>query len=519
VTTGRFNPQSRTSSIADRFLATLLLLCLWLSASLGLAQSQPPAPPAPPAAQAPSVPKQAPAPQSPTTSAQPAPEHHISPEEAKKLLDSVDEVVKFDSDDTKLPLRRPIKRQLISRGEVEKYVQDHLRDDKDAQRLERAEVVLKRFGLLPREFDTRSFMVKLLAEQVAGYYDDKTKTVNLLDWLPLEDQLPVMAHELTHALQDQNFDLEKWSDGLDSTDGKDPQTDVESDEQSAARHAVVEGQAMAAMLDYELAPVGTSLAKSKPDFAKAVEAGMADSPDSPVFNQAPLYLKQVLLFPYTYGLDFERELLVRGGPELAFAGVFKNPPISTHQVMHPETYFAGERIPPLKVADFAKILGRDFELYDVGSIGELDVTILIRQFAGADVADRLGPKWRGGYYYAAKKKGSPRDQVALAYVSRWTTAEAANKFIDFYASALASRYDVTADSSSAEVSTKPKLGMRAGLSWLSWETSGGTIFAATDGDIAVTLEGFEEAIAPRLLQTAIDVARRESPPPKPADAK
>ena len=68
----------------------------------------------------------------------------------------------------------------------------------------------------PVIFEYRSFIIKLLAEQVAGYYDPKGQEFHIADWLELETQKPVMAHELTHALQDQHFNLrrfEKWPDG------------------------------------------------------------------------------------------------------------------------------------------------------------------------------------------------------------------------------------------------------------------------------------------------------------------
>src|SRR4029077_7043663 len=83
-------------------------------------------------------------------------------------------------------------------------------DDEDTKRLRRSELVLKKFGLLPHEFDLQTFLVSLLREEVAGYYDPKTRTVNLLDWVPIAEQEPVMAHELTHALQDQAVGMEKW---------------------------------------------------------------------------------------------------------------------------------------------------------------------------------------------------------------------------------------------------------------------------------------------------------------------
>ena len=123
----------------------------------------------------------------------------------------MDQLLKFASEDTRLPIRQPVKRKLASAEEVKQYFSDRLRDDKETQRLERAEAVLKKLGLLPRKFDLRSFFVDLLEEQVAGFYDEHTRTVYLLDWVEPGEQKPVLAHELTHALQDQTLGLEKWT--------------------------------------------------------------------------------------------------------------------------------------------------------------------------------------------------------------------------------------------------------------------------------------------------------------------
>ena len=88
-----------------------------------------------------------------------------------------------------------------------RYLKKKFDDDESAKRMERSEIVLKKFGLLDHDFHLRPFLLRLLTEQVAGFYDDKTKTVNMLDWIEPEEQKPVLAHELTHALQDQKVDL------------------------------------------------------------------------------------------------------------------------------------------------------------------------------------------------------------------------------------------------------------------------------------------------------------------------
>ncbi len=151
----------------------------------------------------------APPPQAqPTTPAEPS--KPITKAEAKELFRSVDEILQFVSQDTGLPIKHKVKRKLITRAKVESYVEKRMKDDKDAQRIERSQLVLKKFGLIPQNYDLHSAFLKVLSEQVAAYYDSRTKTVNLLDWVQPELQKTVLAHELTHALQDQAVGLEKW---------------------------------------------------------------------------------------------------------------------------------------------------------------------------------------------------------------------------------------------------------------------------------------------------------------------
>ena len=141
-----------------------------------------------------------------------SPETHITPEQAKELFGLVDELLKFSSQETGLPIKSDVKRQITTRAAVEKYLTEKFNEDEDARRMQRSEIVLKKFGLLDRDFDLKPFLLALLKEQIEAYYDPKTKTVNMLDWIGVDEQKPVLAHELTHALQDQHTDLEKWSD-------------------------------------------------------------------------------------------------------------------------------------------------------------------------------------------------------------------------------------------------------------------------------------------------------------------
>ena len=444
-----------------------------------------------------------------TTPAAAQAETRISPAEAEELFRSVDDILRFASKDTALPIKHEVKRRLINRDEVAAFVEQHTSEDEDARRLRRSEVVLKKFGLLPRDFDLGPFLVALLREQVAGYYDPKTKTVNLLDWVDPDRQKPVMAHELTHALQDQSFNLEKYmkAGNADLDKKKDiTPADIEDDEIGTARQAVVEGQAMVVLIDYMLAPMGQSVQDS-PQLLKALKEGMlVGTADSPEFQNAPIYLKEALTFPYRYGIDFVAELLARQGKEKAFAGLFENPPNTTRQIMEPKTYLSGERLAAMRLPDLKDVF-KGYERFDVGAVGELDVAVLIDQYAGVETSRALYPHWRGGYYYAVRPKGDPAAALGMLYVSRWSSSEKAAEFAAVYAKALDQRYrHVRGDS---RENTKPELD-RGALETLtgkhSWVTEDGPVVIDAEGDMVVVTESLDQTITDKVEEQLFSMA-------------
>ena len=222
---------------------------------------------------------------------------------------------------------------------MEKYLNEKFNDDEGAKRLQRDEIVLKKFGLLDRDFELKPFLVALLKEQIEAYYDSKTKTVNLLDWVDADEQKPVLAHELTHALQDQHSDLDKWDDQTPddvSTTAAGDTDHLQKDEMDTARDAVAEGQATAVMMDYVLKPMGKSLVKD-PEVLDIVKDQMTGS-DSPVMARAPLLLSESMLFPYREGLSFEQDVWMDEGQHAAFAGALDRPPTSTWEIINPRAY-------------------------------------------------------------------------------------------------------------------------------------------------------------------------------------
>jgi hypothetical protein len=427
------------------------------------------------------------------------PEVKITPSQAEELFHSVDEILEFDSKQTGLPIRREVKRKLTSRDEVVSYLTKHV-DDEDTKRLRRSELVLKKFGLLPREFNLQTFLVALLREEVAGYYDPKTRTVNLLDWVPMEEQEPVMAHELTHALQDQAIGLQKWMKKGDKDLGeikKDPTpTDIENDEIDSAREAVVEGQAQAMMFQYALAPAGRSIVDA-PQLVESMETeSMTGTPSTKVFNEAPIFMKESMTFPYSYGMEFVIKLMKKGGKEKAFEGLLQNPPHTTRQIMEPETYLSGEKIEPMPVPDFKRDF-KDYQKFDIGAMGEFDVAVLIKQYAGEKPSKRMYPNWRGGYYYAARPKSDATAPLALLYVSRWANADAAAEFAAIYAQSLQQRYKKSEAVGDPTPNPHPAQDANSAIAQLTgrhaWTTEEGAVVIEQQGDIVLVSESLDAA--------------------------
>ena len=155
------------------------------------------------------------------------------------LIAATEEVLKETSTLRQLSVLRSVPSSALSRAEIERAVIKNLDEDTSPADMHAAEVTLKKLGLAPADFEYRPLMIRLLTEQVAGYYEPKTRQFHLADWIDTEGQRPVMAHELTHALQDQHFDLrrfEHWPKG-------------DSDAELAA-HALIEGDATLAMVMY-----------------------------------------------------------------------------------------------------------------------------------------------------------------------------------------------------------------------------------------------------------------------------
>jgi hypothetical protein len=438
-----------------------------------------------------------------------AAETRITKQQAKELFKSVDEILQFASKDSKLPIDHSVKRTLISREEVNKFLRQKFDEDESTKRLERSEIVLKKFGLLDHDFHLRPFLISLLTEQIAGFYDDKTKTVNLLDWIEPDEQKGVLAHELTHALQDQKVDLSKWSDVEAKGTAKNVQEDnqhIQVDEADTAREAVTEGQAMAVFVDYGMKATGKTIADA-PDMGPKLKELTADTSGSPILARAPLLLQQSLLFPYSDGLAFEHRVLVKAGRDAAFAGVLSRPPSSSSEIIHPDAYLSHTPVPVLRMPDIHPLIDAEYTPYDEGVMGELDVRIVAELFGGPQIAAALSPAWAGGIYYAAQRKSAvtaaqkeSTASIGLLYYSKWENEDSARSFLRIYSAQLARRYSGLVRRDKDEIGDSEEV----------YSTNEGDVLLSIKDDAVFVGEGFDLTLA-RKLRDSIEEVQSNGP--------
>ncbi len=343
--------------------------------------------------------------------------------QSQEFLQAADEVLADMSKLVSLPILAPLKKSMRSREEIRAYLLQKMKEDKDADKRYADQKTMEKFGLLPKDYPLDQIMVKILTEQIAGLYDPDSQEFFIADWTSPADERPVMSHELTHALQDQHFHIDKW------TDAAKPNDDGE-----LARDAVIEGSAMAAMLDYELGGKGSI--RDLGDFDPAMLMGDVDS--SPELSKAPKVLQDELLFPYLAGIRFTQQLLKAGNGWPDFYKVFDKPPASTQQIMHPELYLQGVmpakvELPPAKGA-----ISVDWKKLDENDMGEFGLQEILKQFLPKERSTALAAKWAGDRYAIFENQKNKR--TLLEFRVRLANDADAARFFGAYSEILETKY-------------------------------------------------------------------------------
>jgi hypothetical protein len=412
----------------------------------------------------------------------------FKPDSNADFAAAADEVLGQMSQITGLRLLSPVKKSLRSREEIRAFVIKQMEEDKKPAERYAGARSAEAFGLLPKGFDFDKLMIDVLTEQVEGLYDPKTREFYIADWSLVEDQRMVMAHELTHALQDQHFQIEAWERAAR------PNEDAE-----LARDAVLEGTAMAGMFDYLMLGTGRSL-KEMPEFDPGMLLG--DLASTPTLQKAPPFIKDSLIFPYLSGLNFSAAILKDSGwgglPRL-----FEKPPASTQQILHPDLYRSGQIPQNVSIPSLAKLLGSNWVKLDENVMGEFGWKEVLKQFLDADRAKTLAAAWDGDWYTLYEQKQSKK--LILATRLLLDNQEHAVRFFGQYSEALESKY-----AERSNLLRRPN--------FFSFDTPEGGVFLDCYGAECVTLEGAPRPVFDGLIK-ALGWPAAPLPPERPGAAK
>jgi hypothetical protein len=342
-------------------------------------------------------------------------------ENSRLLFTQIDTILHGLSQITGWKVKHKVPADYINRDQLHDYIQGRIKKEVKPEELRVQTVLLKMFGLVPPDFDLRKTTIALMTEQAAAFYDYDRKRLFIIESQSsfLEKRV-ALVHELAHALADQHFPL-----------GRYVRKGAKDDDASTAREAVMEGQATWLMWAYVSKLGGGDAAVPDMILNSAVSDAESSGSEYPVFEHAPLYLRESLIFPYTYGLLFQQALYKKLGKE-GFSRPFRVPPVSTQQILHPQLYF--DRAQPVKPA-LPRIADRhSYRSVADGTMGEFDHQVLIWQFTGKKKAERLAPHWRGGAFRLYERKKDKRP--LLAYASAWDTPAAAREYFDVYRAAM-----------------------------------------------------------------------------------
>ncbi len=308
-------------------------------------------------------------------------------------------------------------RAIRSRDAIVARVLELVRDRYPGPQLEAERKALAAFALIPPGFSLETFLTDMAGEQVAAYFDHLTGEIVLADWLPAAIQAPVLVHELVHALQGRHLDLRKFierrpgrGDGL------------------LARHALLEGEATAIMIELALQAMGLDATRA-PSLGSL--ADLAAGAGSPILGAAPKFLRDQLLFPYSAGANFVTAFR-RRHPWPAFSRLYADPPRSTAQILHPEKYLDRRDDPQLVLLpDVRGLLGPGWTLVVENDAGEFGVRSILERFLPEAEAGTAAAGWGGDRFQLYERGGGVRR--ALVFLTAWDTEADAREFADAYA--------------------------------------------------------------------------------------
>jgi hypothetical protein len=345
------------------------------------------------------------------------------------LFSQIDEMLRSLSSITGWPVHRKVPAKTIGNDEFRKMLKGHV-DKADPNKIRAEETTLKMFGLVPDDFSLAKETVDLFSEQVAAFYDSNKKRLFVLDNVATDlDRRIALVHELAHALADQQHSLTKYLHGK-----------TDSDDEATARQAVAEGQATWLTWAYVSGRNGGKAEVPAAMVDALAKSAAGTGEQFPVYDKAPMYFRESLVFPYTEGLRFT-DAVFRSRGKQGFEEVFRRAPVSTQQILHPDVYLAHGEASSVEAPKLESKLAKDSRQYrevSHGDLGEFDLSALLRQYTsekeGLDEARHL--KAAAFRLYESKRDKHP----VLIHVTEWDSAESAKIFFQMYQRVLKGKW-------------------------------------------------------------------------------
>jgi len=373
-----------------------------------------------------------------------------------------------------------VPRTLLTREQLQQRVVEQLAREPVAERLATNTKLLTALGLLERGADLRGLLLQFRGGLVLGQYDPESKQLWVVTGAstlgPLERV--TAAHEFTHALQDQYFDLLRLR----------PRNAPNADRSLA----------IAALLEADGTFIGERYSTTVLSAAEREERRrqVRDLYRDVNLGAIPLVVREQSYFPYVDGPRWFRQVLdeaaLRGegyGP--AADRLFQNPPESTAQILHPERYLRRQAPVTVELGDTSQVLGTSWREVRQGVLGELDHRLLVQHYLDADVASKAAEGWVGSTYALFDDRAN---EVAVLVRTRWDDASEAREWLEAYGSVVQARYGSSLDL----LDERP--GQRL------WRTRDGTLLLGGDGAETVL------ALAPTRVQVERLAALQPDPP-------
>ncbi|MCC6617677.1 MAG: hypothetical protein IT341_01415 [Chloroflexi bacterium] len=304
--------------------------------------------------------------------------------------------------------------QIITRAELADELARIFDEEYPREDRERDTIAFRALGLLGPDDDVAELQLRLLGDQVLGFYDDVDRRMVVVSDAGLSPEARMTyAHEYTHALQDAAFDLA-------SLDIDEPG----EDDRALARTALVEGDASVVMLAWAFANLTQ---------AELLEVGLgATMPD---VTGIPSWMVAQVNFPYDQGLSWASALVGNPLDEPDFGDIdaaFAEPPDSTEQIIHLAKWRSREAPIPVAATELAQALGTGWRAIETTTIGEAFLGMIL-EYQGVPRADaRVAASGWGGD--RASIASGPDGAFAVTWRLAWDTPADADEFADAYAS-------------------------------------------------------------------------------------